>query len=220
AHADTLQVLLWLDGQAMLIDPGMPTFFEIPAARDRFRATAVHNTLTIGGQDQSQMLGPFLWGKRASIIDRRWEPAAATPSIEASHDGYLRTPFAAVHRRRVTLIPGAGAGADESIEVVDVIDAPAAVPFEVVWQFHPECRVDPAGAGDSEWVVRRGRLQMRMRIEAAGALAKVEQGEISARFGQTQPAPRLVVGGMGKGSVCRSVVLTDAASEVEGKVMP
>lgn len=219
AHADTLQVLVWLDGKAMLIDPGMPTFFENPAARDRFRATSVHNTLNINGQDQSQVLGPFLWGRRATIARRDWTCGAGTARIAASHDGYQGAPLAATHRRSVTLKPAGDGG--ESIEVLDAVEAQDSVQFEVVWQLHPRCVIAPvpgvAPGAPPEWLVTRDASRLRVRLHTGGALASVEQGEVSMRFGQVEPAPRLVVRGAGRGEVCKSVVSVVSMSKLEGE---
>ncbi|EEA82112.1 hypothetical protein CLONEX_02040, partial [[Clostridium] nexile DSM 1787] len=35
--------------------------------RDEFRATKNHNTVCVNDQNQAEILGPFLWGKRYKI---------------------------------------------------------------------------------------------------------------------------------------------------------
>jgi hypothetical protein len=230
AHADALQVLLWLDGRAMLIDPGMPTFFEHPDARDRYRAAAVHNTLSLPGLEQSEMLGPFLWGRRARIVERRWSPRGDAPFVEAAHDGYRATSAAALHRRRVTLrlpTPEPRRAASDSateptrefVEVLDTLEAPQDLAFEIVWQCHPGCRVEPlTREGVDVWRIARESRELVLRVETAGAVVSLEQGEISPRFGVTEPAPRLVVRGSGKGTVCRTWI--GVADSVEDEELP
>ena len=62
-HADALSVQLYVDGEPVLIDPGTFVSTTVTAGRrDKFRSTCVHNTMCVGGRDQSEALGPFLWG--------------------------------------------------------------------------------------------------------------------------------------------------------------
>ena len=64
-HADALSFQLLIDGQPVFVDSGTYNYHVTPEDRDYFRSTAAHNTVMINGQEQSEMLGPFIWGKRA-----------------------------------------------------------------------------------------------------------------------------------------------------------
>lgn len=180
-HADCLQVLLWLDRRPILIDPGMPTYYEEPALRDRYRGTAVHNTVTVGSEDQSTMLGTFLWGRRARVTRRAWELEGAAPWVEAEHDGYRRRESRALHRRRVTLD-------ERTLTVRDWIEAAEPVESSVSWQFHPDCEVVRCESG---WRItwpggRIGMSVMPHDTEAGRCVA-----EVSPRFGARVAAPRI-----------------------------
>ena len=48
SHADALGFDLVVLGRRMLVDPGTFTYVVDPEARDRFRSTAMHNTVTVG----------------------------------------------------------------------------------------------------------------------------------------------------------------------------
>ena len=61
AHADVLSFQLWLDGEPVVVDPGMPTY-EAGAERDWFRGTRAHSTVTVGGGDQFELWGAFRSG--------------------------------------------------------------------------------------------------------------------------------------------------------------
>ena len=65
-HADALSVLLHLGGEPFLADPGTFSYQDTPL-RHFFRATAQHNTLCFGDDDQSEYLNRFLWGHRAQV---------------------------------------------------------------------------------------------------------------------------------------------------------
>lgn len=64
-HADALSFQMYLDGQAVFADAGTYLYHTDLESRNAFRSTKNHNTITINGKDQSEMLGAFLWGKRA-----------------------------------------------------------------------------------------------------------------------------------------------------------
>lgn len=97
AHSDALSLLLSVDGHPLLIDPGTGTYTMDPEVRDRFRSTAMHNTVTLDGRPQSAAAGPFRWRTRANASVRFWKSGAGLDCIEAQHDGYLPQ----VHRRTV-----------------------------------------------------------------------------------------------------------------------
>ena len=63
-HADALAVWLSLDGLPMLVDAGTHLYHSEGENRRRFRVSAVHNTLTIGGASQSEPSGAFNWMPR------------------------------------------------------------------------------------------------------------------------------------------------------------
>lgn len=65
-HADALSFQLFIDGQPVFVDSGTYNYHVTPEDRNYFRSTAAHNTVMIDKQEQSEMLGPFIWGKKAS----------------------------------------------------------------------------------------------------------------------------------------------------------
>jgi hypothetical protein len=115
AHAGALSLVLSLRGCPLLIDPGTATYTMDSTLRDRFRSTAMHNTIVIDGRSQSLPSGPFHWQSRANAQVVLWRPGlrvsateddktpetACVDYIEAEHDGYLPL----VHRRAVLRAP-------------------------------------------------------------------------------------------------------------------
>ena len=64
-HADALSFQLFKNGKPIFIDPGTYIYHCDEHSRNAFRRSINHNTVTINGCEQSEMLGPFLWGKKA-----------------------------------------------------------------------------------------------------------------------------------------------------------
>ena len=86
------------------MDPGTYDYFSFPAWRAYFRSTRAHNTVVVDGLDQSQMLGPFLWGaggpaRSASRGSRRVDGGR----VVGEHDGYTGWRIRSLHRRTLSL---------------------------------------------------------------------------------------------------------------------
>ena len=65
AHADALAVEVRCNGVDVLADPGTYCYHGEPQWRSYFRSTLAHNTVEVGGNDQSSSGGPFLWRRQA-----------------------------------------------------------------------------------------------------------------------------------------------------------
>lgn len=98
AHAHTLSFLLWVDGHPLLVDTGTSTYE--PGERRRFeRSTRAHNTVTIDGQDSSEVWGTFRAGRMATAELLEVEHGDAVSTIVARHDGYARLKDPVIHHR-------------------------------------------------------------------------------------------------------------------------
>ena len=88
AHADALSFQVFYEGKPVLVDPGTSLYHIDAARRDAVRQTQNHNTVCLDGKDQSEMLGAFLWGRRAecTLLDAREEDGGFV--LAARHDGY------------------------------------------------------------------------------------------------------------------------------------
>ena len=128
AHADALSVVLTVSGRPLLVDPGTATYTMDPEVRDRFRSSAMHNTVLIDGRSQSEPSGPFQWRSRTDARCTRWESTAERDVAAGEHGAF--TPFR--HAREVTSIHGQG------WIIVDHIDGAGRVSAAALWHFHPD----------------------------------------------------------------------------------
>lgn len=96
SHADTLSMVLFVDGEELLIDPGTFTYIADPEARQRFRGVASHNTVSIDGLEQASPQGPFRWNDPPTVELLRWSSTAECDILEGrcSYGGFT-------HRRSV-----------------------------------------------------------------------------------------------------------------------
>ncbi len=194
-HADALSVWASLDGKPLLIDTGTYAYHEDPAWRDHFRGTSAHNTVQWDYQNQSEILGPFLWGRKANATLK------ADPErneAEGTHDGYAPD----AHTRRVRLVEG-------ELIVEDTLKTQTDLSWQWHWHFHPRWQVrrEERGMGNGEWrvvwLLTDGESQCELSVENLPPNAKVElirgEGETpsvgwySHRFGQKMPCTTLRV---------------------------
>jgi hypothetical protein len=128
-HADALSFTLRAFSSDVFVDPGTYDYFSYPAWRAYFRSTNAHNTLVVDGLDQSEMLGPFLWGSRAHARCIAWEPRPQGGRIVGEHDGYTRLADPVLHRRTLEL--------DERLRTLTIQDdIVASGPHEIAAYFH------------------------------------------------------------------------------------
>jgi glycosyltransferase involved in cell wall biosynthesis len=146
AHADALSIVLTVAGRPFLVDAGTATYTMDPAARDRFRSTAMHNTIVLNGRPQSEPSGPFHWASRTDSTLLVWKSERGFDYVEASHDGYLPV----VHARAVFAVHGLG------WIVIDHLlgSENDAAHAETFWHVHPDWTVS-SSTSDRLWFRHR-----------------------------------------------------------------
>jgi hypothetical protein len=193
AHADALAVTITLAGRPLFIDPGTATYTMSPEMRDRFRSTAMHNTLTIDGRPQSVPRGPFHWSRTADATVDRWIASPPFDYFEGTHDGYLPL----VHRRRIVVLE------DGVIVVVDSVAGTGVHELAVHWHAAPGWAAE-AGASRTLLLHHPSGPSVRLITSAAGL--ELFEGDddpglgwSSPAFGRVVPSPTL------RASVSRSL---------------
>ena len=186
-HADALSVWASVDGKPLLVDTGTYAYHEDPAWRDHFRGTAAHNTVQRDNYHQSEMLGPFLWGRKAKAYFT--EVKLSENSAAGTHEGYLPDE----HRRRVRV-------SEAALIVEDTLVADAISAFHWHWHFHPRWQIKPAESG---WLADDGETRCHITVEGLPRTAQItlvhgegdtpSVGWYSPRFGHRVPCTTLQV---------------------------
>lgn len=157
-HADALSFTLRAFGEELLVDPGTYDYFSWPAWRDYFRSTRAHNTVVVDGQDQSEALGPFLWGRRARARCVQWRPSPDGGQVTGEHDGYTRLPDPVMHRRTLVLRRSAG-----ELSIRDELTARADHEAAFFLHLAEGCRVH--NLADGRCLVRSGRAEVLLHLD-------------------------------------------------------
>lgn len=173
AHADTLSFELSLHGQRVVVNGGTSRYGMGPA-RDAERGTAAHSTVTIDGQDSSEVWAGFRVARRARPFGLSITRAGEAITVQASHDGYRRLPGRPIHRRAWTLRPGR----------LDVHDEIGGAFSEAVARYHchPDLRIRSTGQG---WQLHGARQVIEVSGEDESA--RVVPATWHPRFGVEIP---------------------------------
>jgi uncharacterized heparinase superfamily protein len=138
-HADTLAVEVTALGRPMLVDPGTFTYVAPVEARDAFRTSPAHSTVTVAGRSSSRPATPFRWASRAEARLLTWEATPDWTLFEGEHDGYADLVPPATHRRAILFVP------HRCWIVRDTILGGPMHPFEARWHAAPGLAVERSG---------------------------------------------------------------------------
>ena len=87
-HADALSFQMFVDGKPVFVDPGTYIYHCDLESRNAFRKTENHNTVCINAKDQSEILGAFLWGRKAECELLEYSEETDKVLVKASHNGF------------------------------------------------------------------------------------------------------------------------------------
>lgn len=127
AHADTFSFVLHSGEQPIIVDTGISTY-NLGKIREHQRATRAHNTVTINGENSSDVWGGFRVGRRARITSLQEDDH----SIRAAHDGYQK--FGFDHTREFQFN-------NNKITIFDKISKPTGKMAKAHFNFHDSINV-------------------------------------------------------------------------------
>ncbi len=190
-HADALSFTLSAFGVDVLIDPGTYDYFSYPQWRDYFRSTRAHNTIVVDDEDQSEMLGPFMWGAHAKAVCVHWQPSQDGGTVTGQHDGYERLSRPVSHRRTVTLD-----GAASVVTIEDELTGRGRHSASMFLHFAEECRVDKIDGNQYEVDREPARflidLDAQLSVNTFRGNLDPILGWVSCGYHRRQPSTTLV----------------------------
>ncbi len=190
-HADALSLTLRAFGYDVLVDPGTYDYFTHRKWRDYFKSTRAHNTITVDRQDQSEMLGLFLWGRRADSTCVDWSPSANGGSVSGKHTGYNRLGDPVGHQRTVELD-----GASGELVVTDELQAATNHAAEISFHFSERCHIERIVENSVNITAPFGRVLLamdaRLQIQTYCGSENPIAGWMSRGYHRKVPCPTVV----------------------------
>ncbi|HSZ15149.1 MAG TPA: alginate lyase family protein [Solirubrobacteraceae bacterium] len=180
AHNDQLSLELALGEWPLMVDAGSYVYTADARARNEFRSTRAHSTLSVGGAEQNRLRTDYLFSlpdeTRARCV--RFEHDGAQAVFEGEHEGFRALRRPARHRRELRF--------DGDLGVVLIADTVlGARGEELLWSFPLAPGEASARAGAATAVLGGGMLS----IETDGAALDVEQGWLAPSYGVRVQAP-------------------------------
>jgi hypothetical protein len=182
-HNDQLSFEYHAGGAALVVDPGSYVYTPDPDARNLFRSTAYHNTLSVDGVEQNELRPEWLFRLFEAAHPEHLHVGDA-PRLEYTgrHTGYRRLPQPVIHTRRFGLEAS-------SLIVDDVLDGAGG--HTLRWHFHFDPGVEiSSGTGAGTFTIRNARAVMTL-VPPPDVTAQLASGWYSPSYGVRQQCPTL-----------------------------
>jgi uncharacterized heparinase superfamily protein len=164
-------------GVRFVIDPGNYAYTFDPPARNEFRSTRAHNTVTIDGEEINPLPAQlFRLPQFAHPVVNEWR-AEAPQRLDIEHDGYRRLAGAPRHRRRFEL----GAG-EPGLTITDTIDGTGTHRLESNVHLAPDVDVELIGANEFRLRHASGE-QITLRLTGDGVTSAIRDGWVAPEYG-------------------------------------
>lgn len=181
-HCDTLSFELSLKGRRVIVDSGCFQYEDGPI-RQYNRGNAGHNTVTIDGENQSEVWGAHRCARRARPVYAKLEQMPdGGLFFEGAHDGYRRLSGSPIHHRTVMW-------AGDQCRVEDHVKGSGRHDIESRLHMHPDLDLE----FDPEQVVVHDQGRTLLSISTNGT-EKLERasGWYCPEFGKQLPCTVLI----------------------------
>lgn len=180
-HADALSFQMYVKGQPVFIDPGTYIYHCDIESRNAYRKTENHNTVCINGRDQSEMLGAFLWGKRAESQLMSYSNVQGKIELTASHDGYEP----ARHVRKFEFDGESELTITDQVENKNSNDK-----AQINYILAPNCQME---ISDNIINIYDRDIRLKMIVDSSNARIWTEDVQCSVKYGEQQCTKKIAV---------------------------
>lgn len=183
-HADALSFQLYVDGKCFLGDPGTYIYHCNLEKRNEYRRSCNHNTIWVQGEEQSQIMGAFLWGKKAET--KLTESAFASEKDEVQGECHWQNGFKHIRHFEFNKEESVGKSENGKNKLVVNDELQASAEGYATLLLHPACSVSIDA--ESAFVQRDGIV---LRIEADVA-PQIEAAWYSEEYGKEENTSKLI----------------------------
>jgi len=182
-HNDCLSFEAVLAGVSLITDSGSFVYTADLAERDRFRATAAHNTPMVDGEEQNRIPAgePFMLADDTRAVIRRWRRGSGGEELIAAHTGYQRLVSPVTVSRGFFLDKK-----HHALVVLDRFEGSSDHWVDVAYHFAPGVSVVEDGVG--RWRLTANGQAFLFLVDGEGEWsATVEDGWVSPSYGIKVP---------------------------------
>jgi uncharacterized heparinase superfamily protein len=181
SHCDTLSFELSLKGRRVIVDSGCFQYGD-GLIRQYNRSNVGHNTVTIDGENQSEVWAAHRCARRAYPLHAKLEEREDGSIVfEGAHDGYKRLKGQPIHHRTIRW-------ENNLIEIEDRIEGSGQHDIESRLHIHPDLKVARTDAGVQ--FSREGNLLMTISSSGHNSI-EIEDGFYCPEFGLKYNCPVL-----------------------------
>ncbi|MCX6639766.1 MAG: alginate lyase family protein [bacterium] len=193
-HADSLSFEVFWGQCRFLVDPGGFSYVDA-AARSFARSTRAHNTIEVDGENSSEILGSFKFGRAAKCRLLNQQVFDWGYLVAAEHDGYTRLPNPVVHRRAIIWQPE-----PFLLLIADQLRGQGNSRFKAFFHADSDCEAEIESGNTAIWRLKgTDTLQQTFwsnaKMESKVIVGEREpelQGWVSPAFGTYLTAPALI----------------------------
>jgi uncharacterized heparinase superfamily protein len=180
-HADVLSFELSLFGRRVIVNSGILTY-ESGNNRLTQRGTLAHSTITIDGENSSEVWSSFRVARRAKVFNINNSNDGGVIKFSACHTGYKRLKGRVIHCREWLV-------SDNLFELKDHITGNGKHKITSVFPLHPEVIVSKVNSNSVNLKVRGKKVTMS--FEGKGTLL-VENSHYHPEFGLSIDNKKLI----------------------------
>ncbi|MBL0141380.1 MAG: alginate lyase family protein [Betaproteobacteria bacterium] len=175
AHADTLSFELSIFGQRVIVNGGTSRYGLGPE-RDAERGTPTHSTVTIDGENSSEVWAGFRVARRARPFGLKVRSDDERLEVSCAHDGYCRLRGRPVHWRTWDMMA-------RNLRIEDRVEGQFST-AEARFHLHPAVNIDvDASGGAGELRLAGGQV---VRWHAIRGNARIEESAYAPEFGRRE----------------------------------
>jgi len=180
-HNDLLSFEYHHDGAPVIVDPGSYVYTSDFDARNLFRSTRSHNTLSVDEAEQNELRPEWIFRlfETSNAEHVRFEDTAECVRYAGRHHGFEHLEHKVTHERELTLHKASGA-----VEIVDRLTG--AGTHRLRWHFHLAPGVEAREADAATVMLTVGSRALRLGIPA-GARVSIAAAMYSPSYGVAVP---------------------------------
>ena len=184
-HNDLLSFEYHHGGTPLVVDPGSYVYTSDAGARNRFRATASHNTLMVDGVEQNELRPDWLFRlfETSNAESLSFDDRADAAVYVGRHHGYERLPEPVTHERTFRFEKTSG-----TLSIADRLIGRGR--HEVRWHFHLAPGVSAERAPDATVSLTAPTGRWRL-IAPPGLAIGIEAAAYSPSYGVSVPCVAL-----------------------------